>query len=67
MHWDHEPKRLLSRPPGTLSSAPSGGEGRVEEVPIRFMESSHGIDVVHELFLTLTKRQHYANALWEMQ
>src|SRR6266545_7784910 len=47
MHWDHEPKRLLSRPPGTLSSAPSGGEGRGEEVPIRFMESPHDFDAVH--------------------
>ena len=29
-----EPKRLLSRPPGTLSAAPIGGEGRGEEALI---------------------------------
>ena len=30
-------ERLLSRPPGTFSSIPNGGEGRGEEV-LRFME-----------------------------
>ncbi len=36
-HWDHEPEHLLSRPSGTLSSIPNGGEGRGEEE--RFMGS----------------------------
>jgi len=37
-HWDHEPCTFpLTRPTGTLSPAPSGGEGRGEGV--RFMES----------------------------
>jgi len=36
-HWDHEPRRRLSRPSGTLSSTLSGGEGWGEEA--RFMES----------------------------
>jgi hypothetical protein len=34
-HWGHELVCLLSGPPDTLSSAPSGGEGRGEEA--RFM------------------------------
>ena len=34
----HEPEPLLSRPSGTLSSIPNGGEGWGEEV-LRFMES----------------------------
>ncbi len=58
MNRGHEPECLLSRPVGTLSSPPSGGEGRGEEVAVdsqrigdfsnrRFMGS------LHELYLRI--------------